>query len=177
MSEATVSQAKLAFQMRVTEDVEGVASASTATIIHKDFDEDPLQVILTATSTPAVTKHSGELYTLGTGDTTIDLTDLQGSQENIDGTDLKVIGLRFQVPSTNTGAVKIKPGAANGYALFGAGNDIELPVPLQQDWATLMVFFDEGLADIDATHKTLDVEGTAADTFRLQLILGPLTGT
>jgi hypothetical protein len=67
----------------------------------------------------------------------------------------------------NSGPVIIKPGASNGYSLFGAGNEVELPPE-----TFLCLYTKSGdLPVISATERILRLEGAAGDQVRIKLVL------
>lgn len=124
---AVVATAQLVSQWNITEVPTGTPSCVSDRIVSKDFNPGAEQ--LSPDSTVPVTKYSGPEYTLagsGTATADIDLTDLEGSQGNIDGTGLKVQGLRVQMALTNVDSITIGPGDSDAYELFGVGNELEL---------------------------------------------------
>jgi hypothetical protein len=61
--------------------------------------------------------------------------------------------------------VVIAKGASNGYAFNGAAGDQTIP-----PGGSVQVFLNDGLVDIDGTHKTLDI--TAVGEFQIILVFG-----
>jgi len=141
----------------------GVDGASQPVIQH---DQLNVKGTLDATSTPPAAEHSQELYNLVAGAKTIDLTALASTNGRvIDGTGLKVQLLRFENKGANS--MTIAKGATNGYDPFGGAVAVTVPAG-----CAAMLRFNDSLADIDATHKTLDVAGTLAQQFALSVVLG-----
>lgn len=143
----------------------GVAAATDPAITHDGFN---YSATLNADSTPPVTKASYQEHTLdGSGDLTLDLTDLPGvSEVSQNCTGLKVQTLIINNPADNA-ALTISPGASNPYPLFGTGNDLVVP-----PGATMAFSFVDQLADVSGTVKTIDFAGGNAESFELGICLG-----
>lgn len=133
-------------------------STAARSIQHTNFDES-------VTPSPA-TIVSAKLYALVTGALTIDLRALhQANGASGDGNGLKVQGFYFKNLGAN--AMTIVGGASNGYLIFGTSGSVVV-----QPGGGLCIYHNDGSADIDATHKTIDVSGTGTQTFECALILG-----
>lgn len=133
-------------------------STAARSIQHTNFDES-------VTPSPA-TIVSAKLYALVTGALTIDLRALhQANGASGDGNGLKVQGFYFKNLGAN--AMTIVGGASNGYLIFGTSGSVVV-----QPGGGLTIYHADGSADIDATHKTIDVSGTGTQTFECALILG-----
>lgn len=133
-------------------------SANAKTVQHTQFDE----VI-----TPSLaTLFSGKLYALVTGALSIDLRALRtvGGGSG-DGNSLKVQGFYFKNLGAN--AMTIVGGASNGYLIFGTSGSVVI-----QPGGLICVFYNDASADVDGTHKTIDVSGTGSQTFECAVILG-----
>lgn len=117
------------------------------------------------TPSPA-TIFSGKVYTLVTGALSIDLRALRtvGGGSG-DGNGLKVQGLFIENLGANV--MTFVGGASNGYLIFGTAGSVQV-----QPGGSLCLFTNDGSADVDATHKTIDVSGTGSQTFQLAVILG-----
>lgn len=127
---------------------------------------------LNASSTPPITMTSAQEITIASGVGSIDLTALPGTGgATLDGTGLKVQGVLLTAPGGedgNAGPITIAPGASNPYSLGGAtwaGEDLE-------PGDSRHYLFNDTLADVDGTHKSLDLTGTDGDVLRVQLLLG-----
>ena len=168
---ATVASLSVMSHWSVTEDVEGAPAAEGQQTTSKAFNRGAQS--LGPATTPPVTAYSADEWTLDiSGAATIDLTDLPGTQGDVDGTGLKVQAFRVHGAATN-GALTISPGASNPYSLFGSGNDLELPAGFL---GPLECRFDDLLADVTDVSgvgaSQIDLAGTAADVFKIEILLG-----
>ena len=133
-------------------------STAARSIQHTNFDES-------ITPSPA-TIVSAKLYTLSGGALSIDLRALhQANGASGDGNGLKVQGFYFKNLGAN--AMTIVGGDSNGYLIFGTSGSVVV-----QPGGGLTIYHADGSADIDGTHKTIDVSGTGTQTFECALILG-----
>lgn len=133
-------------------------STAARSIQHTNFDES-------ITPSPA-TIVSAKLYALVTGALTIDLRALhQANGASGDGNGLKVQGFYFKNLGAN--AMTIVGGASNGYLIFGTSGSVVV-----QPGGGLAIYHADASADVDGTHKTIDVSGTGTQTFECALILG-----
>jgi hypothetical protein len=170
MAEAIVQTVKFQTVFTATELIQGDEAAAGAKVTSNVFNAG--QQSFSPTSTVPVNRYSGQEYTLdGAGEAVVDLTDLEALQDDIDATGKKVNCIRIQNPSDNSGAVTVGPAAANGYALWGAGNDLVVPIGCE-----ISMTFNEKLSDIDAVSGVGDyriqLAGTAADVIRVELGIG-----
>lgn len=141
------------------------AATNGAIVTHSGFNKT---ATFTASTTPAATKHAAFQQALSTGAATIDLTALVGTNgAAVDGSTLKVVAYKFANPSTNTNAITVTFGASNGYLLGGTA------------WKHILSPGDEiqgykhGTAPtIDATHKNIDLAGTASQALNVELVMG-----
>jgi hypothetical protein len=118
---------------------------------------------LHASSTPPASLKYAETLT---GPLTLDLTALADPVSGtLDGTGLKVQALKV-VNLSATDDLVVDDGAADPYSLNG-GAPITLP-PLGE----ALLYFADGLADVDATHKDLDITAGAAEEYQIMLVLG-----
>ena len=172
MAESQVKQIKFHAQLRVKETIEGVASADSAEVDNNDLNA--AQSVLTVTTTPLIAsfRWSGREYTLGTGDTSIDLTSLLGTQDSIDATGDKVQYLHIITGADNVGVLTVKPGGSNPYNLFGSSNEIDLGADVE-----ILARLGETLDDVAAGAKIIELSGTAADTVSIGICTGPIAGT
>lgn len=171
-SSATVLLAQLVSQWIVSETPQGTPACASDTIVNKDLN--PAAASYSPSTTVPVSKYSGVEYTLAgsaTGEATIDLTALAGSQGDIDGTGLRVQGLRIQIPSTNAGGVTIGPGDTDAYEPFGTGNSLELPIGARADF-----WFADQLWDVMGTSgtdpKNIKLSGEVDDTVYVEILMG-----
>jgi len=165
MSVATTFNMRMDTTETLDQDVD---SAPQPTVLHTALS---IKGTLDAGSTPAVTMHSQQIYSLSGGAKTIDLTALLSTYGRIlDGTGLKVRLLRFE--NRGTHVMTIGKGATNGYDLFGGSIAPAVPAPDGTTQTGLMISFGDGLAAIDGTHKTIDVAGTLTEQFALSIDLG-----
>ena len=117
---------------------------------------------LAAGSTPPAAKGwAGQL----TGNQTLDFTALARTI----GPTVNATGLKLQAILVNNlddaNPLVIAKGAVNGYAFnAAAGNKTIVAGGSYQE------FFNDGLADVDATHKTFDI--TATGDFQILLVFG-----
>lgn len=168
---SAVTSAVLVSNWTVVESVEDAPAAASQSITSKDFN--PSVQRLSPTSDVPVSLFSGDTWTLdGGGAATIDLTDLPGSQGNIDGTGKKVQAIRVQGAEGN-GALTISPGASNPYNLFGAGNSVELPAgflgPMEFRYNDTL----DDITDVSGVGSSqIDLAGTAGDEFNIEILLG-----
>ena len=125
-------------------------------------------VNLDGTTTPPVTKHGiGELAMVD-GAATIDLrTLLNAAGAAVDGNGLKVQAVIFVGKVGNANPIKVAVGDTTGYELAGADFAVTLKAG---DFAVLG--FKDSLADIDATHKILDVTGTGTQVLQYLIVMG-----
>lgn len=121
--------------------------------------------------TPATEVWSDNI-TLSTGHT-IDLRALpdrlgiDGVADDKDFDGLKVQLVKIVAPAGNAADLVFKKGASNGYNLFGGTSWIAVP-----PGGTFQAYMNDGLADVSATVKTIDVTGTDDDTFTIILVAG-----
>lgn len=168
---AEVSSCTLTSYWSITETVEDAPAADGEYVTSKAFNRGSQS--LGPSSTPPVTTLSADTWVLDeAGEATIDLTDCPGTQGNVGGTGLKVQAIRIHGGADN-GALTVSPGASNPYALFGAGNSIELPAGFI---GPLEVRFDDTLDDITDVSgvgaSQIDLVGTPGDEFKIEILMG-----
>lgn len=138
----------------------GSASDLKRTVIHDQYNESGT---LNSGSSPPVTTVAEFLLTLTAGAATIDLRALTGTNgASVDGNGLKLQILRIK--NLGAAAMTFSVGASNGLAI-GAG----FLVPAG---AVVQFMYADGLEDIDATHKTIDVAGTGSQTAEITIVMG-----
>lgn len=169
---AVVSSARLMSKLEVMETVQGAVGAAGEQVVSNALNQG--QRSLTPSGTVPVSAYSAALYTLsgsGSGEAAIDLTDLAGSQANVDGTGKKVQALRLRAPADNAAAVTVAGGDASPYEPFGAGNSLDVP-----PGGEITCYFAEQLDDVSDTSgsaaKNLKLSGTADDTLYVEILLG-----
>lgn len=162
-------------QIQTIETLEsGVPAADQPQITSSGYDT---KRTLTANSTPPATNAIYMSKALTAGAATIDLTSLPGpGGTTVDGTGKKVQSIRIvngttggdgSIAAGSNASVNVAPGASNGYALFGASKDVDIPAG-----ACLHMQFNENLADISSGAKTIDLAGTGTNAFEITIILG-----
>lgn len=138
----------------------GSASDVKRIVTHDQYNET---FTLDATTTPPVTLHAAFLATLSGGALTIDLRALTGTNGvSVDGNGLRVQVLRIKNLGANE--LTVSAGASNGLSI-GAG----LVIPAG---GHVQMFLNDGISDIDATHKTIDLAGTGAQTSEWTIEMG-----
>lgn len=168
-SAATVLTAQTSVNVSVTETLQGAPGASGVTVTSSAFNQGQQQY--SPSTTVPVTKYSAAEYTLdGGGAATIDLTDLLGTQANIDGTGLKVQFIRVNNPSTNSGIVNVAQGASNPYPIWGSSNDMDVSVGGELSYRTNNAATISDVSGLSACE--IDLAGTAGDVIKVELLLG-----
>ncbi len=171
---ATIKSARIISDWQVQELMDDAPASGASTITSKAFN--PGVRTLSPTSDPPVEKYSGwrpaiPASSSGVFALSIDLTDLPGTEQDVDGTGLKVRGLRLQNPSTNDGPVVIGPAAADGYHLFGPDAEITVPAGGEIDMA-----FADGAPVIGSwsgsNNRYLELAGEDGDEYELEILLG-----
>lgn len=164
MSQATVRDLTLLQMLTCVETLQGVPGLGTSQTVNNDqFNRGPS--ILNSTSAPPVSKVSYSQQTMTGSAVTVDLSNLPGTQDNIDGTGFKVNVLHLKNNGANS--VIVAPGASNAYEMFGAGQSITLP-----PGAELTVKFNDNLGDIGPTAKNIDLTGTNGQTCDVMFGMG-----
>lgn len=152
-----ISQANVTMRMEVSGTVDDIDSFTSKVSTNPATPLSP-------SSTPAVTKKYSDKLTIGGSPTTLDLTSIGGE----DWTGLKVQGFRAYAPATNSGDVTVEPNASNGYDLFKiATGEIGIPPGGHVEF-----LYPEGLADVGASDKSIDISGTTSDVLEFILIAG-----
>lgn len=158
MAEAINNRASLAITAQALVDLQGIDGAVTQQLTYSGFNLARFDLL--PASTIPVDRPSYKTYTIGGGGTVdIDLTALAGSQDAIDATGKKV-QLAFFVSREGNAVVTVGPGASNGYALFGAGNEVDFYSHADRP-GVLLVFQPEGLPDVSGSAKIITLTGTA----------------
>ena len=141
-------------------------SATNAVVTHNQYN---VSVALSATSSPAVSLTASFAQGLTAGAATIDFTALTGTNgATVTGSTKKVIAYIMTNPATNANSITITTGASNGLTIFGASGRHVL-----QPGQSLMSYDPSGLSTtIDATHKTVDLSGTGAQTLNVIVVMG-----
>lgn len=167
-SASVVLTAQVSINGSVTETLQDAAGAGSATVTSNAFNQGQQQ--FSPTTTVPVTKYSAKEYTLTAGAATIDLTNLVGTQANVDGTGLKVQFIRFIAPSTNTAVVNVAQGASNPYPIWGSGNDIDVPVGAEIAFRTADAATISDVSGLSASE--IDLSGVADETIKVEIYLG-----
>jgi hypothetical protein len=122
-----------------------------------------------ATSTPPVSDAAAGNVTPGSGTSTLNLAAIADEATGVtrDFTGLKVVWCMFTCPSDNGAVVKVKKGASNGYSLQA---DEEINV---YPGGCVAIVLNDGLTDVAAGARTLDVVGTdAGDSLNYEFAVG-----
>lgn len=145
--------------------VTGVDGATSPSVSHNKFNIP--SVTHNANSTAPVTMASYRTYTLVAGAVTIDLRALLGvGDESQDADGLKLQTIVIRNPSGNN-AITVTTGATNGFPLFGGTNSVIIPADSE-----LAFHVPEGLVNVSATDKDIDVSGTGTEKFDMGICLG-----
>ncbi len=162
-NESTITKLELLTRVKATQVTIGTGSQE---VTASNFDV-AAGVVYDPSTTVPVTRISQDKRLLASGTETINLTDLPGLQDNVDGDALKVRGIRVKGNADNVGGLTIKTGASNGYVLFGASNELDIDSD-----GEIMHIFQDGKALITSTVKNLDLVGTTADNWDIEIWLG-----
>lgn len=141
------------------------------TMVH-DFGAD--SATLDANSSPPATKSWSDQLQLAAGAGALDLTALDRGPilSDVDFTGLKLQAIKLTCPTTNTGGITVeKKDAVTGYNPFGVDNSTAEKVTIVPGGGIVM-FFDDELEDIDATHKDLTFTGTGTEAINIILVAG-----
>lgn len=152
--------------------VPGAKSNAEQTVYMSDF---AVQDSLTPTTTPAPVAILAESVVIpGGGSYSLDLTAakivgaLSGTAPAAteDLTGKKLFYIELHTGATNAAVVNVAAAGVNGYDLFGAGNDIDLPKNSH------MTFYCKSsqLPDVAAADLGITISGTAADTIDIVLV-------
>ena len=161
---ASVKNATLSALFDISEDPGSAPSGLTYRPVFNLFNQ---RVALDDTATtPTAKKLAVYQTTISGGLTDIDLTAAQGTNGNVDGTGLKVIGILVFNPTASMGNVTLAAGATNPYALVGAQTMVVGPGGFDSK------YFASGNAAVSATVKMLRLTGTNGDTPKVAVLLG-----
>lgn len=125
---------------------------------------------LNATSTVKVSKQFSDKRTLSAGTDTFDLTALVRSPapSPVDFTGLKVKLFKIKADDSNTDDITIKPNVSNGYAIFGATNELDLP-----PGTTQYLWGADKFPTVGATSKDMDVTSAQANAiYEISMVAG-----
>lgn len=152
------------------------SAASGASYRTLTLDDFGLDAVLDGDNTPTPTAVVAGSYTIGAGDTTIDLTSDAPVMGAVDGSGLpeasedltgkKLQAVIVETPTANAAAVTVKPAAANGYALWGATNEVDF-LPHTN---LMMVCQDSDQPAVAAGAKDIVLSGTQNDVINLILV-------
>ncbi len=110
-----------------------------------------------------MTQVSEFLLSLSAGVATIDLRALTGTNGgSVDGNGLKL--QIFRVKNLGAAEMTFAVGASNGLDI---GDGIKVP-----PGAVIGAMYNDGLHDVDASHKTIDVTGTGSQTAEITIVMG-----
>jgi hypothetical protein len=171
---ATIKTARVMSDWTISELMDDAPATGANTIASKAFN--PPILTFGPTSDPPMEKYAAwepAIPTSSSGVLTlsIDLTELPGTQGNVDGTGLRIRRLRLQNPATNDGPVTIGPAIIDGYHLFGADQEVEVPAG-----GSIDVAFADGAPVIGswsgANNRYLELAGEDGDEYKLEILLG-----
>lgn len=169
---ATIERIKLNLQLEATESgvalPDSPAAPSTQSLTHSGFN---VAQSFSAASVPVGDAIAFFEVTLSGGAASINLAALPHNGATIDGTGKKVQAAIFRNPAGNN-PMTITDGASNGYNIFGdASGQVTIPGHASKPSA-VAIFFPEGLQDIAAGDRTIDVAGTGTEVLEVGLVLG-----
>lgn len=143
----------------------GVDGVTSPSVTHNKFNIP--SVTHNAGSLAPVTIASYRTYALVAGALTIDLRALLGvGDESQDANGLKLQTIVIRNPSGNN-IITLGEGAVNGFPLFGAGKSVDFPGDSEMGF-----HIPEGVVNVSATDKTIDVSGTLIESFDVGICLG-----
>jgi hypothetical protein len=133
--------------------------------------------IFTPTSFPPVSLcYALEIELAGSSSATDTLTLDLADFEDVEGIAQDAHGLRLQMlhvvaDGENVDVVTIGPAAADGYDLFGAGNEVEIP-----PGGEMTFYGHDGLPEVEGDSGSLstdiDVTGNGGDRVKILMLLG-----
>ena len=167
-----ITQVEFDFKLKVTETIALGVDSLTDQTYYPQIATDTSSGTKTPTTQVPCTTQWQDTFSLSAGAATLTLTALSfGNLAAKDLTGLKVQFIKIRNRSTNTAAVTIVDGAANGYNILGdASGQITMPVG-----STFMFGMDttEGLQDVAAGDATIDFSSSDVDaTVDVQIIAG-----
>lgn len=143
----------------------GVDGATAPSVTHNKFNIP--SVTHNANSDAPVTMASYRTYSMTAGAFIIDLRVLLGVGDEVqDANGLKLQTIVIRNPTGNN-TITVGEGATNGFPLFGASNDVEIPADSE-----LGFHIPEGVTNVSATDKTIDIAGTGTESFDVGITLG-----
>lgn len=149
----------------------GLALAAGETEYTQKTTEITRGTIKASSAVPA-TKAFSDSVNLVAGAATLDLTALAGpAGTTIDLTGLKVQAIKLACPASNTAGITVDRGASNAYNLFGEDNGSAEQVEVLPGCAVLL-YQNDKLEDVDATHKDVQLAGTGTESIEIQLVAG-----
>ena len=122
--------------------------------------------VLSATTTPPVTKFAFVVKALSGGAGTIDLTALPHDGATVDMTGLKIQALKIKNKSGNA-AMTFTEGASNGYALLGAAFSFILLAGQE-----ITIRGNDATPDVASGDRTIDITGTGSQECEVSVIAG-----
>lgn len=138
----------------------GIVGASNPKVVFDAYEESGT---LTASTSVPATKCCYMLGTLSSGALTINLAALTGANGTVDFTGLRVQILRIKNLGAN--AMTFAEGASNGIALSC------FPLVVAAG-AIAQIYLADASPDVASGDRTIDVSGTAAQTFELSIVAG-----
>lgn len=161
-------------KVQVVELPSGPGIAANSVVNHTVFSQGfgtENDVVLNASSTPAVSMVADFQKALSSGAGTIDLTAVPGVSGTQDMTGKKIVMAKFRNPSTNANPITVKFGATNGYLLLGTGWQITLS-PGQEITFGPQAAVAASTPSVSSTTKTIDLSGTGSQALDVILVAG-----
>lgn len=156
--------ARVTFGCKVTEELgDGSLNSAGDSLIHDAFDEN---FTITGSSTVPATKIAASVLALSAGAKTINLAALVSTN----GITLDTTGLKLQVwriKNLGAAAMAFTEGAANGYAALGTAFLFSVPAG-----GIAMFYLADLSPDVASGDRTIDVAGTASQTFENTMVFG-----
>jgi hypothetical protein len=176
MASTTTVSVNLRINGQEVHDAADVPSAANQAQRTVNTGGNDLSQTLSSTSAPSITKPPiSRKVTIGGSPTDLDLTAIQGltipsgATRTLDMTGAKLVAAVFRAADANTGAVTVGPSGSNDYALFGSGNDIEVPKGLQINISSRIA---AQLPAVSGTAKIIRLSGTSGDIIYVDLYFG-----
>lgn len=145
----------------------GLDMTDNPTVVDQMSDDS---VNLTPSTTPPASVVWSDSRTLAGASESLDLRALdRGDLADVDLNGKKVQALKIKAAAANNAAgLLFKTGASNGYNILGHADGEVTLLP----GSMVLLYVPDKLADVDATHKIIDVSGTAADQYDIQIVAG-----
>lgn len=167
-----ITQCEFDFKLKVTETIALGIDSLTDQTYYPQIATDNSSGTKSPTTAVPCTQQWQDTFSLSAGAATVNLASLSnGNLTAKDFTGLKVQFIKIYNRSTNTAAVTVVDGAANGYNIWGdASGSITILVGMMVVFGAVAT---EGLDDIAAADRTIDFSSSDVDaTVDIQIIAG-----